>query len=167
MTEFNEDINIDQNLKIISDSKNPSEFVLTNFTNEKGRKISGGYQSKQFAKLMEREGLVRIFGDFCALEKFGFQVQKNGGWLKQLADQKLKQDQIEISQQKKENLELENLALQKETADYHKSIRKKEYEIRELTKANLRLNNWDIRFRWIISIITFIIGFLLNYIIKN
>ncbi len=42
-----------------------------------------------------------------------------------------------------------------------------EGQIRELTRDNLRLNNWDIRFRWLIAIATFLTGFFIKYLIDN
>lgn len=50
---------------------------------------------------------------------------------------------------------------------YQKSIRIKEDRIRSLTVDNLRLGNWDIRFRWYIAFVTFIIGFILKYFIDK
>mgnify|MGYP006956294580 CR=1 FL=1 len=47
----------------------------------------------------------------------------------------------------KEILEIENLKLQKEASEYAKNFRQKDEEIRNLTRDNLRLGNWDIRFR--------------------
>ncbi|CAM3974036.1 hypothetical protein [Flavobacterium weaverense] len=74
-------------------------------------------------------------------------------------------DDIE-DKQIKNKLELDNLKLQKEAAEYQQSIRNKEYEIRNLTRDNLRLGNWDIRFRWYIAVISFIIGFIIKYFIN-
>lgn len=67
----------------------------------------------------------------------------------------------------KESLEFENLKLQKEASEHQRLIRDKESQIRDLTKANLRLGNWDIRFRWYIAIITFIIGLITTYLIEK
>jgi len=67
----------------------------------------------------------------------------------------------------KEKLELDNLKLQKEAAEYYKLIRNREDEIRNLTMDNLRLGNWDIRFRWLIAVITFLIGFIVKYFIEK
>ena len=66
----------------------------------------------------------------------------------------------------KNKLEIDNLKLQKEGAKYQQSIRNKEDEIRNLTRDNLRLGNWDIRFRWYIAVISFIIGFIIKYFIN-
>ncbi|GIZ10105.1 MULTISPECIES: hypothetical protein [Flavobacterium] len=87
----------------------------------------------------------------------------NGGWIKHLELEKLKSEKAEF----KDVLEIENLKLQKENSEYTKTLRQKEAEIRNLTRDNLRLNNWDIRFRWVIAIITFLIGFITKYFIDN
>jgi hypothetical protein len=42
-----------------------------------------------------------------------------------------------------------------------------EEQIRKLTRDNLRLGNWDIRFRWYIAVITFILGFIIKYFIDK
>lgn len=42
-----------------------------------------------------------------------------------------------------------------------------EEQIRKLTRDNLRLDNWDIRFRWIIAIVTFITGYAIKYFIDK
>src|SRR5690606_6002293 len=65
----------------------------------------------------------------------------------------------------KERLQKENLVLQNDNLKYQESIRDKDDQIRNLQRDNLRLSNWDIRFRWLIAIITFIIGFIINYFI--
>ena len=67
----------------------------------------------------------------------------------------------------KELLELENLKLQKEASEHRKSKRNLENQIQNLTRDNLRLGNWDIRFRWYIAGVGFIIGFITKYFIDN
>ena len=67
----------------------------------------------------------------------------------------------------KEILEIENLKLQKEASEYAKNFRQKDEEIRNLTRDNLRLGNWDIRFRWYIAVFSFIIGFIIKYLIDK
>jgi len=97
------------------------------------------------------------------LTKKGFEIQKNGGWLKYLEFEKLKAEKAES----KVVIEFENLKLQKESSEYAKSLRQKEDEIRNLTRNNLRLGNWDIRFRWYIAVISFIIGFIIKYFMNK
>ena len=167
MTEHQDDLDIDRNLKILCESQNTSQFDLTNFINKDGRQMHSSNESKAFARLMEREGLIRMFGDFCALERFGLEVFNNGGWLKHLSDHNTNENELELKQQEKEDLELQNLKLQNEASEYQKSIRTKETQIRNLTRDNLRLGNWDIRFRWLIAVITFLIGFAIKYVIDK
>ena len=55
-----------------------------------------------------------------------------------------------------------------ETAEnllYEKSKREQSEKIINLTEDNLRLQNWDIRFRWYIAIGTFILGVIIKHII--
>ncbi|WP_417860872.1 hypothetical protein [Winogradskyella sediminis] len=89
--------------------------------------------------------------------------QKQGGFKKVYADLKAESKLTD----KKSKLEISNLELQKENFEYQKSIREKEEQIRNLTTDNLRLGNWDIRFRWLIAVITFIIGFIAKYFIDK
>jgi hypothetical protein len=87
----------------------------------------------------------------------------NGGWLNHLRIEKEKIEKAES----KEILEIANLKLQKESSEYSKTLRQKEEEIRNLTRDNLRLGNWDIRFRWYIAVTSFIIGFIIKYFIDK
>jgi len=42
-----------------------------------------------------------------------------------------------------------------------------ETQIKKLTRDNLRLNNWDIRFRWYMAGIGFVIGFIMKHFIDK
>ena len=108
-----------------------------------------------------------MFGDFCALERFGLEVYNSGGWLEHLSAKESQSNELQIKSEEKEALELENLKLQNEASEYKKSKRKLEAQISKLTRDNLRLNNWDVRFRWLIAILTFIAGFIAKYLIDK
>ncbi|MNQ78837.1 hypothetical protein D3C85_937590 [compost metagenome] len=97
----------------------------------------------------------------------GYEIIDFGGWLKYVIDTEKSRLDFENKNLIKENLELENLKLQKETAEYQKSIRNKEDQIRNLTRDNLRLGNWDIRFRWYIAVGGFIFGFITKYFMNK
>ncbi|MBF8150701.1 hypothetical protein ITJ86_12385 [Winogradskyella sp. F6397] len=167
MTEHKDDLDIERNLKILCESDNPYEFEITNFENEKGRKLHSKYNSELFASLMEQKGLIRVNGYRCSVKKFGLDVFNSGGWIKYISDQEKQETELELKIQEKEALELENLKLQKEAAEHKKSMRSLETQISSLTRDNLRLGNWDIRFRWLIAVITFLIGFIVEYLIGN
>jgi|TARA_R100000541_G_C1880642_1_gene82240 hypothetical protein len=100
--------------------------------------------------------------EFARLNQKTLHFQKQGGFRKLFSDS-VKTSNLE---KHKSNLEIENLELQKENFNYQKSIRNKESQIRDLTRDNLRLGNWDIRFRWLIAIATFVAGFILRYLIE-
>jgi len=89
--------------------------------------------------------------------------QKQGGFKKIFTDLIAESKLIK----QKSDLEISNLEIQKETLEYQKSIRDKEAQIRNLTTDNLRLGNWDIRFRWLIAFLTFVIGFIVKYFINK
>ncbi len=93
-----------------------------------------------------------------------------GGFTQSEKDEELRKERDlkkESENREKELLEIANLKLQKEASEYQLKIRDKEDKIRDLTTDNLRLGNWDIRFRWLIAVITFLIGFLVKYFIDN
>lgn len=101
--------------------------------------------------------------EFARVNRKTFQFQKQGGFKKIFSDFAV---ESELKKQKG-NLELKNLELQNENLEYQQSLRKKEEHIRRLTRDNLRLENWDIRFRWYIAVITFVIGLILKHFIDN
>lgn len=105
----------------------------------------------------------RADAEFARKNKNTLHFQRQGGFKKIHSEIKAKS---KISEQKN-TLEIKNLELQKENLEYQKSLRDKEEQIRDLTKDNLRLNNWDVRLRWLIAIITFIIGFVTKYFIDR
>lgn len=157
---------IEINLKLLNESKNKKLFRIE-FEDEKGNSIN---DSQRFANILEEKGLVNIENVKrlrCDLTEFGYEVYKNGGWLiylENLESLKLKENSDMLI---KENLEIEVLKLQKESSEYSKNIREKERQIHNLTSDNLRLVNWDIRLKWYIAVIGFIIGFLTKYFIIN
>lgn len=132
MTEHQDDIDIDRNLKILCESKNTTEFDLTDFIDKNGRQMYSSNESKAFADLMQREGLIRVFGDFCALEKFGLKVCNSGGWLKYLSDKEKQETELELKTQEKDKLDLEIKSLQKENFEYQQTIREQNDRIRNL-----------------------------------
>ncbi|MGM5471171.1 hypothetical protein ACS386_12905 [Flavobacteriaceae bacterium LMO-SS05] len=88
---------------------------------------------------------------------------KSGGFTKKESESNSASD----FKKEKELLEFEVLKLQKKISENEITIKYKNDKIRDLTIDNLRLNNWDIRFRWLIAVITFLIGFAVKYFIDN
>ncbi len=86
-----------------------------------------------------------------------------GGFTKIESDSNSESDFVK----EKELLEFENLKLQNEASEYQKSLRDLENKIKGLTRDNLRLNNWDIRFRWYLALGGFIIGVITKYFIDK
>jgi hypothetical protein len=151
MTEHQDDLNIETNLKIICESKNPYEFDLSNFVDKKGRQIHLKHRHEEFASLMEQQGLIRINGSRCSVEKFGLKVFKSGGWLKYLSDLEKNHTELELKKLEKEELELELLK-------HQNKIKDKEREIIKLTAKNLRLQNRQMKRAVLYSIIGFLTG---------
>ncbi|HRG18866.1 MAG TPA: hypothetical protein PLP39_07225 [Flavobacterium lutivivi] len=136
-----------------------SSVLKDDFNFENERELDNIFKLAEAEDLLDRKGKRT----WMYLTKKGFEIQKNGGWLLHLENEKIKAEKAES----KDVLEIENLKLQKENSEYTKTLRQKEAEIRNLTRDNLRLNNWDIRFRWIIALITFLIGFITKYFIDK
>lgn len=153
---------IEINLKLLYESPN-KQLWRTQLIDENGNSID---DSNRFARILDEKGIVELEkgkGYRCNLTEFGNDIFINGGWVKYLETEKLKLDNAES----KDFLEVENLKLQKESAEHSKTLRQKEDEIRNLTRDNLRLGNWDIRFRWYIAIAGFIFGFVTKYFMGN
>lgn len=105
----------------------------------------------------------RADAEFARKNEKTLHFKKSGGFKKVFADLVSESKLTD----KKSKLEIDNLTLQKENLEYQKSIREKESQIRNLTTDNLRLGNWDIRFRWLIAFITFLLGIFFKYFIDK
>lgn len=142
------------------------EFTMINSSSLKNDfKFENEKELDNIFKLAESDDLIdrKEKRTWMYLTKNGFEIQKKGGWLIHLESEKLKEEKTES----KGILEFEILKLQKESSEYQKSIRDKEDQIRNLTSDNLRLGNWDIRFRWYIAVGGFIFGFIIKYFMDN
>ncbi len=144
---------IEINLNLLFNSKNHS-LDRIEFINEKGKQIRN---SKRFAEYLDSIGLIElelINGYRCNLTKLGYKIAKTVGWIEYNKLQLQENEYFAI----KEQLEFNNLKLQKENLEYQKSFREKTEIISELTRKNLKLSNFDIKYRLLIFIATFIIG---------
>jgi ERCC4-related helicase len=159
MIEHQDDLDIDRNLNLLCESNNTSQFCLTNFINKNGKQMHTSNESKKFAELMVREGLIRVFGDFCSLERFGLSVFKKGGWLKYLSNQEKEKTELELKTQEKELLDTEIKILQKGKLEYEETIRAQNDRIRNL-EEKIKFISLIKLYWWLIpSFIT--IGFLI------
>ena len=134
MTENQNDINIDNNLKIICESENPYKFILSHFIDAKGNRLDLKSNHERFAELMEREGLIRGTNGFCSIERFGLKVFNSGGWLEYLSNQEKQETEFELKKQEKELLDTEIKLLQKNKLKYEETIREQNDRIRNLTE---------------------------------
>lgn len=78
-----------------------------------------------------------------------------------------KKDGYTFKLNKRGYLEIENSKLQNESFEYQKTIRSQSEKISNLTTDNLRLNNWDIRFRWAIAIGSFLGGIIIKHFLDK
>lgn len=131
---------IDKNLKLIYES--PRDY--TEYFNFIDIKINP--QKRILAEEMDVKGLIKLRGEFCYKTDFGKEVMDKGGWIEYLNIKK-KEEENKIKQDNERQ--------------------KLKDQIDQLTRDNLRLNNWDIRFRWLIAFITFLIGFVIKHFIDK
>jgi len=160
---------IDINLKLLKEKENNSVFFdyFLNSNREPFSRQGNHMDATRLAKNMEDKGLIDIEKELAILTEFGYTIASNGGWSNHLIEQTRQNNEIEAKKNEKENLEQKNLILQNENFEYQKAIRDKQEQILMLTKDNLRLNNWDIRFRWAIAVVSFIIGLILKHYIDK
>lgn len=60
-------------------------------------------------------------------------------------------------------LEIDKSKLEIEKLDYEKSIRELDSSIKTLTSENLKLQNLDIKFRWYIAFLSFVLGLIIEH----
>ncbi|AWG22891.1 hypothetical protein FFWV33_15840 [Flavobacterium faecale] len=155
---------IDFNINRINNGEDVRELELKGLDK---KTLSNSMCSTLFKKLRSESLIDTDQNDRIYLLSRAYEIINYGGWNKYI--KKSEKEKIELIHKNdaKEKLEIDNLKLQKEAFEYQKSIRIKEDQIRNLTSDNLRLGNWDIRFRWYIALISFIIGFIIKYFIDN
>lgn len=89
-----------------------------------------------------------------------FTITKDNGLYKVAIDFKCDLEQYEKSLTRKDDLEIENLEYQARERVNNEAIRELTKKNLQLSTENLKLQNWDIKFRWIIAGGTFVAGFL-------
>lgn len=118
---------------------------------------------ERFLYILDKNKICKCFFDEdaqrAARNSYTLQFQKQGGFKSLYKSLK---DKYELDE-RKNYLEMKNLELQKENFEHLKLIRNKEERIRNLTSENLKLGNWDIKFRWFIVAISFIFGLITKY----
>ena len=149
--QYDIDIDIDRNLKILCASENPYEFDLSNFIDKNGRQIHLKKRHEEFASLMEEKGLIRVNGFKCAVKKFGLEVFKYGGWLKYISDQEKQENELELKQRENENLDSEIKLLQKDKLLYEQKIRAQNDRIRNL-EEQIKFVNLLKQYWWFIGV---------------
>lgn len=152
---------IENNLNLLYKIPKQSMFYLE-MIDETGNhfdRVSG----KRFTDILINHGLITRDNERCDLTLKGAKICNTGGWKK--FAQTLEASEKDDHQQKeyKSQLEIKNLELLNENAEYVKSIRAKEENIRLLTEENLLLQNRQLRRYILYSIIAFLAGaFLTN-----
>ncbi len=156
MTDKELDIQVDKILNVLPISEG---FVIRQYIYDLSDNLKQHEISNYTEQIVDRFNLFEyIISDLSSdkLSEQGKLVKRNGGHLK-----------YQNSLNKKDKLEIINLKLQNDSFEYQKSIRTMEAQIRKLTTDNLRLENWDIRFRWYIALGTFVLGIITKYLIEK
>lgn len=95
---------------------------------------------------------------------YGSYLIKKGSCLyKVAADFDFNLEQYEKSITRKEELEIENLQYQANERANNEAIRELTKKNLQLSTENLKLQSWDIKYRWLMSFITGILGFIIEY----
>ena len=97
---------IDINLTLIYETNNKS-IMRTSFKEINGKPLQN---SIRFSEILDEKGLVNfeLTQSFrCTLTEFGFEIAKNGGWLKFIAEQKEQNEQNEIKKTETELITFE------------------------------------------------------------
>jgi hypothetical protein len=159
------DILINVNLDLLGNKQSHSEyyphFIDENRDSLKYYEIN----PETIANEMLYNGLIDKNGENCTLTRKGIEIFNNGGWLKYLELLKEDRDTEQEIQFTREQIQDKISLLTAENLSYEKSKREQSEKIINLTEDNLRLQNWDIRFRWYIAIGTFILGLIIKHII--
>ena len=149
---------IDRNLKIVSESK--TEFLHIYDLIDKNGHHCAKYNGEIIAdKMADRDLIVRL-NERIDLTELGRDIANNGGWISHLdriADTKAKQ---KSKTDKKEQLETEVLKLQKDSLEYHVTIREQQDRIRDLEEQT-KLIELLKGYWWVGGIILLIIGWIL------
>lgn len=167
MSENKYDKLININLNIIGNKSSHSEFY-NNFQDERGNELEYyEIHPKTIANEMYLHDLIDMNGENCILTRKGIEIFNNGGWLKYLEVLKESRDIEKGIQFTREQIQDKISLLTTENLLYEKSKRKQSEKIINLTEDNLRLQNWDIRFRWYIAIGTFILGLITKHFMSK
>lgn len=153
---------IENNLNLLYKSPKQSMFYL-DMIDETGKhfnRVSG----ERFTNILINHGLITRDNERCDLTEKGFNICQNGGWKKSIQTLKDLEKNEHQKNEYKSQLEIDNLELQKESAEYAKSIRAKDEKIKHLTEENLILQNRQLRRYILYSIIAFILGGILTNI---
>lgn len=92
-----------------------------------------------------------------------FLITKGSCLYKVAVDFKFNLEQYEKSLTRKEELEIENLEYQARERINNEAIRELTMKNLQLSTENLKLQSWDIKYRWIVSFVAGILGFIIEY----
>ncbi len=125
---------IEKNLKLLYDSKD-NMLASIHFLDIHNKQLMNHSKAERFANELVERKLVTKNDMICVLKEYGFEIVKNGGWLKHIENKKAE----ESFNSKRKDLET---------------------EIQELTLKKLKFEQFPAKFWWLIIIITAIISVL-------
>jgi hypothetical protein len=107
MTDENNEL-IDKNLTIICEYKSKN-FLITKFIDSSGEEIGLFSSAKLFAEKMENLGLISMNVDFASVLDSGYEIYKNGGWIKHIENRKIEIENEAGKAFKRDSIEIANL----------------------------------------------------------
>lgn len=140
---------IEKNLKLLGESEEQSllkyDFEL---------QYDNGLETEDsFIQVLEQKGLISIdsyMGERCTLTKKGNDIFKNGGWLKHLDAKREKKLNSAMRETISKVLELKIANMEKE----------QQQKLTALTIKNLELQNKQLKYKTLFTVIGFALGFI-------
>jgi hypothetical protein len=126
---------IEKNLQLLYDSKD-NKLASIHFLDINNKQLISKLKAERFANELVERNLVTKDDMICILKEYGFEIVKNGGWLKHIET--------------------------KTTEENRNSEREK--EIQELTLKKLKFEQFPAKFWWLIIIIPAVISILTTFI---
>ncbi|CAH0998011.1 hypothetical protein EMA8858_04146 [Emticicia aquatica] len=127
------------------------DYIVSTMDNEYGFDLIHELKTKDF--IYQSQSAV------YKLTEKGYEVKEKGSYKAYVESVNKNNDKELFIRQ----LEIDKSKLEIEKLDYEKSIRELDSSIKVLTSKNLKLQNFDIKFRWLIAFLSFILGLIIEH----
>ncbi|WP_395043117.1 hypothetical protein [Flavobacterium sp.] len=135
MENLNEFIEINLNLLYKADD---NKMYSTDFLNINGDRLTAKYLGLEYQVELEDEGLIRTNETLCKITPKGFEIAKNGGWKKYLAEENIANEIANEQKLIKDKLELDLAKSNLEANKLNKKIAKQN----EKNEKNNKIATW-------------------------